>query len=338
MLRTWIGVLSLFIAASVSFAGTSNSLMDVAPSGKALIVANNDNGTVTLIDLDAKEKVREIKVGKKPEGVTWIGNGPLAAVTLYHEQAVVIIDTDTGKIEKNIKTAAEPYGIVADAKGTRAWVSHEYPGVVSEIDLASGKVLREIPAGAMPRGIALAADGKRIYVTEFYTGILNAIDLESGKIVDSWKGHTTDNLARHVVLHPTRPKAYMAAHSLHGQGGRRRRLDLPAAQHLRSQARRGHAAACLRHGHLQRRLCRHQPLGVGHLAGRQTLLHHLRRHQRHELHATSSTTTTRKSNAPANPFAPAKTRVPSASAPTANRSTSTTPWISPSASTPRTWP
>ncbi len=205
-----LAILALFIAASVTVAGTSNSLMDIAPNGKALIVANNDNGTVTLIDLDAKEKVREIKVGKKPEGVTWIGNGPLAAVTLYHEQAVVIIDTETGKIEKTIKTAAEPYGIVADAKGTRAWVSHDYPGLVSEIDLASGKVLREIPAGSMPRGIALAPDGKRIYVTEFYTGVLNAIDLESGKIVDSWKGHSTDNLARHVVLHPTRPKAYIA--------------------------------------------------------------------------------------------------------------------------------
>src|SRR6267378_1227066 len=107
--NTWIGFLTLLIAASLSFAGTSNSLMDVAKSGKALIVANNDNGTVTLIDLDKKEAVREIKVGKKPEGVTWIGDGPLAAVTLYHESAIVIIDTATGKIEKTIKTAAEPY-------------------------------------------------------------------------------------------------------------------------------------------------------------------------------------------------------------------------------------
>src|SRR5260221_501879 len=111
----WIGILSLLIATSISFAGASNSLMDVTPNGKALIVANNDSGTITLIDLDKKEAVREIKVGKKPEGVTWIGNGPLVAVTLYHEMAVVIIDTDTGKIEKRIPTAAEPYGIVADA-------------------------------------------------------------------------------------------------------------------------------------------------------------------------------------------------------------------------------
>jgi YVTN family beta-propeller protein len=205
-----IGILSLFVAASAGLAGTSNSLMDVRPSGKLLIVANTDSGTVTLIDLDKKEAVREIKVGKKPEGVAWIGAGPLAAVTLYHDMTVVIIDTNTGMIEKRIKTAAEPYGIVADAKGTRAWVTNEYPGVVSELDLVAGKVVREIPAGAMPRGIALAPDGKRLYTTEFYTGALNAIDLESGKIVDSWKGQSSDNLARHVALHPTRPKAYVS--------------------------------------------------------------------------------------------------------------------------------
>lgn len=209
-MRQGFAVIGLFLTASLSLAGVSNSLMDVAPSGKALVVANTDNGTVTLVDLVEQKAMREIKVGKKPESVTWIGEGPLVAVTLYHEQAVVIIDTSSGKIEKTIKTAAEPYGIVADPKGKRAYVSHEYPGLISEIDLAEGTVLRQIPAGTMPRGIALAPDGKRVYVSEFYTGVLNAIDLESGKIVDSWKGHSTDNLARHVLLHPTRPKAYLA--------------------------------------------------------------------------------------------------------------------------------
>src|SRR5262249_55637124 len=205
-----IGTLSLVFIASASLAGTSNSLMDIAPNGKSLIVANNDNGTVTFVDLVDNKAVREIKVGKKPEGVTWIGDGPLAVATLYHESAVVILNTSTGKIEKRITTPAEPYGIVADAAGKLAWVSHEYPGVVSEIDLTNGKFLREIPAGNFPRGIALAPRDTRIYVTEFYSGVLNAIELKSGKIVDSWKGHTTDNLARHVALHPTRPKAYVS--------------------------------------------------------------------------------------------------------------------------------
>ena len=47
-------------------------------------------------------------------------------------------------------------------------------------------------------------------MSEFYTGVLHAIDLAKGAIVESWKGHSTDNLARHVLMHPSRPKAYLS--------------------------------------------------------------------------------------------------------------------------------
>ena len=68
------------------------------------------------------------------------------------------------------------------------------------------KVLREMPAGSMVRGIALSADEKKVYVTEFYSGVLNAIDLDKGKVVDSWKGHSTDNLARNEDRQKSRRK------------------------------------------------------------------------------------------------------------------------------------
>jgi DNA-binding beta-propeller fold protein YncE len=109
-----------------------------------------------------------------------------------------------------IPVADEPYGIVADKGGKRAWVTHEYPGTVSEIDLAARKVVREMKAGAFVRGLALSPDEKRLYVTEFRSGLLHALDLASGKVVDSWNGHSTDNLCRNVILHPRRPKAYVS--------------------------------------------------------------------------------------------------------------------------------
>ena len=202
-------VVSLWLAGQLR-AGTSNSLLDISPDGKYLLSANADNGSVTLVDTATNKVVREIKVGDKPEGVTWIGDKALAAATLYAEHKVVLFNPMTGDIIAKLQVAAEPYGVVSDKEGKTIWVSHEYPGIVSEIDIASQKVKREIPAGAMVRGIALAPDQKRIYVSEFYTGILRAIDLASGKEVDSWKGHSTDNLSRHVLLHPTRPKAYLA--------------------------------------------------------------------------------------------------------------------------------
>jgi YVTN family beta-propeller protein len=205
-----IGAALLFSSPPPAQAGSSNSLMDVSPDGTRLLVANSDNGTVSVVDTDKRKVLHEIKVGDKPEGVCWIGDGPLAAVTVYRENLVVFINTAEGKVLHKLKVASEPYGIVANKEGTRAYVTHECPGSVSEIDLKAMKVVREMNAGEMVRGIALAPDEKRIYVTEFYTATLHALDVATGKVVDTWHGSDMDNLCRNVVLHPKRPKAYLS--------------------------------------------------------------------------------------------------------------------------------
>ena len=194
---------------SVVCAGSSNSLLDISPDGKRLLAANADNHSVTVVDVTNDKKLREIPVGRQPEGVTFIGNGAIAAVTSYQENAVLFFNSETGTILKKLPVSPEPYGIVSDRAGKRAWVSHDYPGTVSEIDLTTRKVVRELKVGAATRGLALSPDEKRLYVTEFYTGILKALDLTTGTVVDAWKGHSTDNLCRNVVVHPTRPKAYL---------------------------------------------------------------------------------------------------------------------------------
>jgi YVTN family beta-propeller protein len=218
-LRRWLvtstrsagmAALVLFATATPVLAGSSNSLLDLSPDGSRLLTANSDNGTVSVIDTATRKVLHEIPVGDKPEGVTWLGAGPVAAVTVYSENKVVLFDAAAGKVVATLRVANEPYGAVATRDGRRLYVTHEYPGTVSEIDVAARKVLREIPAGHMVRGIALSPDETRLYVTEFYTARLNAIDLATGKIVDTWHGHSTDNLARNVVLHPSRPKAYVA--------------------------------------------------------------------------------------------------------------------------------
>ena len=205
--------LSLLLLAglsAVAAAGSSNSLLDVSPDGKKLLAANTDNGTVTLVDLTTKKAGPEMFVGDHPEGVAWVGDGPLAIVTVYRDDKVVFLDTETGKVVKTLQTAAEPYGVVTSADGKRAYVSHDYPGTVSEIDVAKQEVTRTMKAGEWCRGLAIAPDGQRVFVSNFYTGTLTAVDLESGKVADIWPGRESDNLCRHVALNPKRPKAYLS--------------------------------------------------------------------------------------------------------------------------------
>jgi YVTN family beta-propeller protein len=203
-------LLALLLAAPVATAGTSNSLLDVSPDGKFLLAANRDNDSVTVIDVAARKALREVPVGHHPEGVSWVGSGPLALVTLHGDDQVVFLDTAAGKVLHRLKVENEPYGVVVTKDGKRAYVSHDYPGKVSEIDVETQRVLRTFKTGDWSRGIAIDNEEKTLYVTDFYTANLHAVGIADGKVTDTWAGHATQNLCRHVVLHPQRPKAYLS--------------------------------------------------------------------------------------------------------------------------------
>jgi len=190
-------------------AGTSNSLLDISADGKLLATVNRDNGTVSLVDLATNTVLREIPVGHKPEGVSFVGDSSLMAVTVYADDKVVFVESGNGQIINSVDVFDEPYGVVSNKAGTKVYVTLEYPGQLLEIDVASGKISQTIPGGRFLRGIALSSDEKRVFVTEYLTGAVNGIDLASGRIVDVLPGSSSDNIARQVALHPTRPKAYV---------------------------------------------------------------------------------------------------------------------------------
>src|SRR5262249_16850567 len=98
---------------SASRAGTTNSLLDLSPDGGRLLVGNADNCTVTVVDTGKRAALREIRVGEKPEGVTWIGQN-LAAVTIYRESRLVFFDPEDGRIVGKLAVPNEPYGIVTN--------------------------------------------------------------------------------------------------------------------------------------------------------------------------------------------------------------------------------
>jgi YVTN family beta-propeller protein len=207
----------------VAMAGKSSSLMDISADGKLLVCTNRDNGTASVIDLQSHKKLREIPLGAKPEGVTFLGDSHTAAAAVYAEDKIVFFDADSGKKNGAIDVFDEPYGIVSDSSGSKVFVTLDYPGQIVEIDVKTRKAIRTFRAGGFPRGLALSADDRHLYVTEFYTGLVRAIDARTGMQTDQWAGASTDNLARQIVLHPTRPKAYLPhirsrITAVHGEG------------------------------------------------------------------------------------------------------------------------
>jgi YVTN family beta-propeller protein len=183
--------------------------MDLSADGKLLACANRDSGTVSVIDVAARAKLREVAVGKKPEGVAFLGNSHNLAVAVYGDDCLVLVDADAGTTAGRVGLFAEPYGVVAEPDGRTAYVTLEYAGEVAEIDVPTLSVRRNLKAGDFLRGIALSPRDRRLYVTEYLTGTVKVIDLAAWRVADSWPGITSDNLARQITLHPSRPKAYL---------------------------------------------------------------------------------------------------------------------------------
>lgn len=216
-------LLLLASAGSSSYASQASSLMDISSDGRLLACSNRDNGTVTIVDLSTHTKLHEIPVGNHPEGVTFLGSSHRLAVAVHADDVVALLDADRGQEERRVPVFDEPYGVVTNADGTSLYVTLDYPGIVLEIDPSNGDVRREMPVGNFVRGLAIAPDGLRLYTTEYYSAQVSAIDLSSGKVVDRWPGISNDNLARQIVVHPTRPKAYLAhirsrVTAVHGEG------------------------------------------------------------------------------------------------------------------------
>lgn len=203
--------------------GTSNSLMDISADGKLLACSNRDSGTVTIVDLASHTKLREVAVGTKPEGVTFLGDSHRLAVALYGDDCIVCLDGDSGETIGRCDVFDEPYGIVSDPSGKQLYVTLDYPGQLLTIDVAALQVTHTFQGNNFLRGIALSPTEGRAYLAEFYTSKVIAIDLAQGAVADEWTGTSTDNLARQLVLNPRRGKAYVPhlrsrVSSVHGEG------------------------------------------------------------------------------------------------------------------------
>ncbi|HEY3965959.1 MAG TPA: hypothetical protein VGM05_15475 [Planctomycetaceae bacterium] len=203
------GLAAILSMISSAHAGGSNGLLDVSADGTLLAAANRDNGTVSIVEIATGKVLREVAVGKKTEGATFLGASHSVAATAYADDVITIFDADSGTVQGTIPVFDEPYGIVSTRDGSKIYATLEYPGQVVEIDPAAGRITRALAAGEYLRGIALSADESRLYVTEYYSGSVLAIDLAGETIADRWPGLASENLARQIAVHPRRPKAYV---------------------------------------------------------------------------------------------------------------------------------
>lgn len=137
-----------------------------------MYVANENDNTVTVIDLEKRARLGDIQVGVEPEGMTISPDGKILINTSETTNMAHFIDTTTRQIVANVLVDSRPRFAQFKRDGSELWISSEIGGTVSIIDPVkrevTGKITFEIPGlrneAIQPVGIGMTKDGKTAFV------------------------------------------------------------------------------------------------------------------------------------------------------------------------------
>lgn len=138
---------------------------------KRLYVSNWDDRTVSVVDISKSELVKNIEVGKNPEGVLLSDDGRSLYVANSDTDDISVIDTEKDELIYTIDLNGEelPYRLsptVMDIseEGRYLFVPEANSNSVSVVDTDKRNVIGRIPVGFYPVRALLSADQKRLYV------------------------------------------------------------------------------------------------------------------------------------------------------------------------------
>lgn len=177
----------------------------VSPDGRQLLVANHQNDSVSLIDLETKQvaelDLRPGKIdaaqkgvagGEYPFGVVFAANNKAYVSSLRDREIVVLAVRPSLFVTGRIKTHGQPGKLIVNRSGTLLFAAADNSDSVVIVDTAKDKVVAEIkttaPAGLLadrtgfkgsnPNSLALSPDEKTLYVTNGGTNSVAVIGLD----------------------------------------------------------------------------------------------------------------------------------------------------------------
>ena len=170
------------------------------PGGKRAYVTNIGSGSLTVLDLEQGERVRNIPTGGGAEGIAVSPSGLHAWVTNRADDTVTVLDAGTFEVVKEIPSAGFPIRATA-SPGGQVLVTRARAGELVIYDAASQEEVRTVAfdlasldAGdrlfgdrfgdsSVPIGVVVNGDGSRAFVAHANADVITEIDLSNGEIL-----------------------------------------------------------------------------------------------------------------------------------------------------------
>ncbi len=195
-----------------------------APQAGLAFVANIGSGTVTVIDVAAGKRIKNIKTGAGAEGIDLSPDQREVWVTNRADSTISIIDVQKLAVSQTFAAGSFPIRIKFTPDGRHALVSNARSGDVSVYDVASRKELRRISMQAtpveleegrlfdsgfagspVPVGVLIPPDGRHAFIANTNADIISVIDLKKWQVVNRLKaGREPDGMAYTPLTLPAR--------------------------------------------------------------------------------------------------------------------------------------
>ena len=130
---------------------------DVSPDGNELWTASSEDGTITVIDLEAKKL--SAKIDAKVLGANrlkFTPDGKQVFISSLQSGELTIYDATSHKEVKRLKIGHGAAGILMDPVGSRVFVACSADNYIAVIDLKTLEVTSHLDVGGVPDGLAWA--------------------------------------------------------------------------------------------------------------------------------------------------------------------------------------
>lgn len=161
-------------------------MVAVTPDHARAFTANIAAGTVSVLDLNAGTKIRDITVGGRPEGIALTPDGRTLWVGDLEGARVQAFDTTSYDRVAEVPTGEVPIRVTASPDGRWIVTSNLGGGSLTVIDAATRVVARTVPVSGSREAaqvtILFSADGRRVYAAETGRNQIAEVDLETGRV------------------------------------------------------------------------------------------------------------------------------------------------------------
>ena len=161
-------------------------MVAVSPDARRAYTANIGSGTVSVIDLAGRTKLRDLPVGGQPEGIALTPDGRTLWVGDLQGARVTAWDTNSFERVAELSTGPVPIRVLASPDGRWIVTSNLQGGNLSLIDAARREVVRTIQVSgsgdARQVTILFSRDGRYLYAAETGRNQVAEIEMATGQV------------------------------------------------------------------------------------------------------------------------------------------------------------